>query len=229
MATATITDTALHPFEKAGLGKAPYRYMGFEVKECSGQPDDKGLSVGYAGQPAGCCDYCGNGIKYCCKIRSADGREFVVGTDCVLKLERHDNALYSAATKIKKQLARDAAAARRAKKVAQERERIAAARDILHNSEHVRGVLNGQPHPSIEGRTALDYCLWLDRNAGQSGLVRMAALVEKTAYPPAPNGAQLNKVPGIRREKNDAKHANRIDRGRWQDHLPGSLDQHLRI
>jgi hypothetical protein len=74
----TIT---LHPFEIRGLGKAPFVYIGLEVRTTD------------LGQPSGCCDYCSNGIKYCCLIRSNDGKVFVVGTDCVNKLDHNSNHL----------------------------------------------------------------------------------------------------------------------------------------
>jgi len=65
-----------HPFERAGLGVAPYRCTGvFEKKyqACQGAPV----------QPGGTCEYCGTCIRYCYQIESGDGRRFVVGCDCV--------------------------------------------------------------------------------------------------------------------------------------------------
>ena len=83
MTTATQT---IHPFELAGLGLAPFHLVGFSEKvfcPCPGAPSKAG----------GTCDYCGTGIRYCCHIRSADRKEFVVGCDCVRKLIRADNQL----------------------------------------------------------------------------------------------------------------------------------------
>jgi hypothetical protein len=67
------TAVTLHPFEQAGLGKAPFRYLGSDEKRTK------------SGQPAGTCDYCYRGILTCCVIGSADGKSFVVGCDCVRK------------------------------------------------------------------------------------------------------------------------------------------------
>jgi hypothetical protein len=75
----------LHPFETAGLGLAPFSYAGMSEKTYA--PDN---------QPGGTCDFCGNGIRYCCHIRSADGKSFIVGTDCVRRLESEDNRLLTA-------------------------------------------------------------------------------------------------------------------------------------
>jgi hypothetical protein len=41
------------------------------------------MMVGAPGQPMGVCDYCGQGIKECFKIRAACGKRFEVGCDCV--------------------------------------------------------------------------------------------------------------------------------------------------
>lgn len=55
-----------HVFQAAGLGLAPFKYVG--------------LSEG-----AATCDYCGTPLRYRYTVRSADGREFIVGSDCILK------------------------------------------------------------------------------------------------------------------------------------------------
>ena len=68
-----------HKFEIAGLGVYPFRCTGITERVIS-YPD--GTS-----QPSGTCDYCGNGIKYCCVIRDANGKTFEVGTDCVNKTD----------------------------------------------------------------------------------------------------------------------------------------------
>lgn len=74
--TDDITEVSLHVFERAGLGKAPFRCVGME---------EKWHMAGDHRQPGGSCDYCGNGILHCFAIRGADGRTFVVGSDCVMR------------------------------------------------------------------------------------------------------------------------------------------------
>lgn len=69
---------SVHPFELAGLGKAPFRVVGFSVRKyqaCQGAPV----------QPGASCDYCGTGIMNVFEILSSDARKFVVGCDCVAK------------------------------------------------------------------------------------------------------------------------------------------------
>lgn len=68
----------VHVFERAGLGKAPFRCVGVVQKSYQASPDSPV-------QPGGSCDYCGTGIYFHCMIRSADGRTFKVGSDCVFK------------------------------------------------------------------------------------------------------------------------------------------------
>ena len=78
----TKTDNAahvgMHVFERAGLGKAPFRFVGSFEKVFQATPDSPR-------QPGGTCDFCGTGIMICCAIRGADGREFKVGSDCLRK------------------------------------------------------------------------------------------------------------------------------------------------
>ena len=62
----------IHPFERAGLGVAPYTFLGVSERvyvACPGAP----------AQPGGTCDYCGNGIRYLYHCVSADGRRFAGG------------------------------------------------------------------------------------------------------------------------------------------------------
>ena len=54
----------LHPFERRGLGSAPFRFVGLRREQ-------------------GNCAYCGRLIAWSCRVADADGREAVVGTDCV--------------------------------------------------------------------------------------------------------------------------------------------------
>lgn len=69
---------AIHVFEKAGLGKAPFHVSGFHVSKyqaCPGAPIQCGTS----------CDYCGTGIMNVFEIKDSNGKGFKVGCDCVAK------------------------------------------------------------------------------------------------------------------------------------------------
>lgn len=77
-ATQETKATKIHAFEKAGLGKAPYRAIGFseaKFQACHGAPIQCGAS----------CDYCGTGIMNVYHVESSDGKTFKVGCECVTK------------------------------------------------------------------------------------------------------------------------------------------------
>lgn len=77
MSNATqLAEVWVHPFEKSGLGKAPFACIGYAklvYQACQGAPVQCG----------GSCDFCGTGIMHSYTIRSADGRTFKVGSDCL--------------------------------------------------------------------------------------------------------------------------------------------------
>lgn len=82
MCTAAKT----HPFQAAGFGVAPYRMVGYSVKQGPIMRED-GTQIGYVGQPMGTCEFCGMGIAHCFEIASADGVRFIVGADCAEKVD----------------------------------------------------------------------------------------------------------------------------------------------
>lgn len=97
----------LHPFQKRGLGFAPFRF------------------VRLAREPGGCA-YCGTPLAWSCHVADVDGREFVVGTDCVQKT-CGGGALYDEAMReLKRQQKVARAAAKQAKLVDLGRRREAA-------------------------------------------------------------------------------------------------------
>jgi hypothetical protein len=71
--------SSIHHFELAGLGKAPFHFTGTVTEKvfvaCPGATPKAGSS----------CDYCGTGIRYEFWVRSACGKEFKVGCDCIHK------------------------------------------------------------------------------------------------------------------------------------------------
>lgn len=70
---------ALHPFERAGLGVAPFHAVGFRERVYQPHPDAPR-------RPGGTCDYCGRAITYEVLVEGADGSRFGVGTDCAEKV-----------------------------------------------------------------------------------------------------------------------------------------------
>lgn len=80
-----------HPFELAGLGRAPFRCVGvYQIPSqalAAQNPDayNNALRMMPRGYGCGTCNFCGQAIMNCYLINSADGRKFAVGCDCVEK------------------------------------------------------------------------------------------------------------------------------------------------
>lgn len=173
-------DTAqtLHVFEKAGLGKAPFRCVGMERKVGPITLRD-GLTVGAPGQPMGTCDFCGTGIADCFQIVSADGRSFVVGCDCVAKTS--DSGLRKVVDAKVRELRRERDRMRRA--AADQKVTVELAE--LLADESVKAKLAARPHPAKwaadEGKTAADYVAWMRRACGATGRKGLLSYVRKVA------------------------------------------------
>ena len=54
----------IHPWERAGLGPAPYAYLGSYVKTYQSIPGCPDCPI----QPGSSCDYCGQGIAIVCRV-----------------------------------------------------------------------------------------------------------------------------------------------------------------
>lgn len=146
---------AVHPFEEAGFGRAPYRFDGVTRNwfvACPGDP----------GKPGGSCDFCGQGIAYEYWVRSADGRRFKVGCDCIEKLARKDNVAFAGDT-----LARDADIARRRldreRKAQRDQEKRVAAKqgfEVWYTRSRQAAACTLR-HPAIQGLTLAHYIAWM--------------------------------------------------------------------
>ncbi len=129
-----------HPFEKAGLGKAPFRCIGYELQ----------LFVAYPGatpRAGASCDYCGTSIANVFKIKGSGPNDvtFKVGCDCVAKTADRDLIVAVKANQkerraVAKQARNEARAARRTSTAA---ERFAALPAALHEA------FNDCDHPIV--------------------------------------------------------------------------------
>jgi hypothetical protein len=152
----------IHTFESAGLGKAPFRVLGYEYKTfqaCPGAPI----------QPGGSCAYCGQGIVNIFKIESADGVRSNIGPDCIRKTG--DAGL----RKVVDAQVREAARQARMKKAVQ----VSAELTELLAVPEIREALARQDHPRkswgvmFEQLTRLDYIAWCMDNGGASGRAKI--------------------------------------------------------
>lgn len=160
--------TTQHVFELAHLGKAPFVLTG--VRE-------NVFKCGNMIKAGGTCDYCSNGIRWEFLVRSADGKNFKVGCDCALKLDRNNNREFVASVEDMQKRIASATRERKAERIRKEKcKLIDEAKKSLENKD-VRDLLSERKHPMIAGKTLLDYCEFLMTNAGQSGQVRAAKIV----------------------------------------------------
>ena len=167
----------IHAFEKAGLGKAPFRYIGAEERRGPIKTVVNGVetTVGAPGQAMGSCDFCGQGIAICCRIDSADGKRFTVGIDCVRRTG--DAGLKAASDKKIRAIKKKARLENQAK-------RIAAAKEAIKGPV-LMVALERRPHPQAHiwkrRKSLLNFVEWMFENAGRAGQMRAVKAVEKTA------------------------------------------------
>lgn len=164
MKTDKTAEVGMHVFERAGLGKAPFRVVGFEQKHYCPAP---GVTM-----VGGSCDYCGTGIVQMFYIRGADGRRFKVGCDCVVKTG--DAGLIKAYKKnpAYRKMLRDARHNRENAKL-----------DVLKAEfDLVKGALAGTKR-MINGseRDALDYYEFVLSHCGTAGKLRWYKAAIKAA------------------------------------------------
>ena len=184
MTNTTTTETEkqpgeyIHPWEKAGLGKAPFRWMGITEEigpRVYAQPDGTTLTVGSEGQPMGCCAYCGQGIAECHHIRSADGKNFTVGCDCVRKVNAKGSKVLTAAEKASRARVTDRRRARESAAIAEGEQFLARA--------DVRAFLVSRPSltkwRAEQGDTLADYIDFVWPRCGHAGKLRLIAQIRE--------------------------------------------------
>jgi len=169
MSQSTPQDTIRHKFEIAGLGIAPFRCVGVVEKRYKAAPDAPS-------QPGASCEYCGTGIVECCIIRDRNGKQFIVGNECVLKTD--DSGLINLTKQAVNKFRREARHQREAV-------RIAAGRELLERAD-IREKLAAKPHPMansgnpyFKDQSLLSWALWMMRNAGNSGRVDVCKVLER--------------------------------------------------
>lgn len=151
-------EVGVHVFERAGLGLAPFRFVGFYTAKFQACP-------GALVQPGTSCDYCGTGIMYVCRIKSADGKFFKVGCDCVAKTG--DAGMIQAYKKSPEYRAHQRELAH-----AKDQVKTAELNEILARPL-VQASLKSQPHPVAhfagQGKTYLDYIKYCLGGSGAAG------------------------------------------------------------
>lgn len=156
-----VMDKQTHPFERAGLGRAPFKFVGhYESKfqAAPGEPVKAGTS----------CDYCATAIMQVYRVRGSDGREFKVGSDCISKV---DAKLTKAISVVEKK--------RRAEKAEKRAQDSRSDLESLLADETVRAALAAKPSPVSwrSTETLLDHVLFVTKRCGDAGRRRWAAKI----------------------------------------------------
>ncbi len=171
---------ARHPFEVAGLGKAPFRYLGIETQDLRygsrilNREEYVRTGIAIETKPGGSCALCGTYIVEMHRFRDAGGKAFHVGSDCV---EKHlaDRAGSRKLVAAVRQAGRDRATAIRR---VREDDKIAAGTTMLAR-EDVRAALAAQPSAvawrATNGDTRLDEIEFRLQHSGRAGKLRIAA------------------------------------------------------
>ena len=154
-----MTTDTIHCFTTAGLGRAPFTYVGcYEDRGPHVTILEGGIrrEVGAPGQPMGTCAFCGRGIAICCTIESADGKRSTIGSECIKKYG--DAGLQTRVNRARKDFDR----ARKEATAWKSREALAVL--IANNA----ALLASHPHPYIGGKTWLDYATWCCDHVGNN-------------------------------------------------------------
>jgi len=160
--TDSPAEIGLHLFERAGLGKAPFKFVGMSEKRF---PNGDGTF-----KPGGSCDYCGTGILYEFHLRSADGKTFKVGCDCIEKAG-DTGVLRAYRSTPAYRLAQREKAQRKAVSVRESLKTLMARlRPALEAAPHSRGFINRATSRPL---TAWDEADWMFSNSGAAGQARL--------------------------------------------------------
>lgn len=167
-----MCQTTIHPFEKAGLGKAPFHYVGMVEQEMKYGERVIG-SVGgieITTKPGGTCEFCGHYILNIFMVESSDGKRFKVGCDCIKKVG--DNNLVKLVSKD-------------VKKMKEQREvaRIQEAKAALPTAHKLFGQSHPNAYHASQGKTMVHYLEWMFKNAGRSGQLQAARIIEAAISP----------------------------------------------
>lgn len=159
--------TILHTFEAAGLGKAPFLCIGVNDNMWSPAP-------GVPAKPGGTCKYCYNGIRWEYLIKDAEGKTFVVGSDCVRKT---GDAGLRRTIRMEEKRRRDA----------KHLELVSKYFDMLKahlDDPAKRSKMAEMPHPkNFDGMTMLDYVEFIKCKAGLAGIQSAVKMLDKLFTP----------------------------------------------
>lgn len=158
--------TIVHCFEEAGLGKAPFRFVGCKSYAGNGETrivDQRG-GVTTSTTPGTSCAFCGTYIVEAYVIESADRKRFNVGCDCVYKTG--DFGLVNLVKKAANKLHTEKRHIREAAKIAQLMAEIEANKEAL-------SALPGMNDWAVKhDKNAYDHALEMASYSGNAGKLK---------------------------------------------------------
>ena len=156
----------IHPYEQRGLGTAPYRFVGVRKNVYSPVPEVQ--------QPGGTCSYCGTGILFEFCIRSSEGKEYTIGSECIRKV---DSEIYQPSEFILALRNHE-----RDQRHDRETRQLAELTPIFFSPEYQQ-LFDGQPHPNKfyaeQGSTKWDYMKFCWNASGSRGKIAMGKMAKK--------------------------------------------------
>lgn len=159
----------VHAFEEAGLGKAPFRFVGLESSRdrAAVQRERESNGLTFTTNYCTSCDYCAQAIQNAYYVESSDGKRFKVGCNCIAKTG--DSGLVDTVKRAK----------READRVAKLEANRIRTNSLLEAFRAGRcEALRAQPHPAGREGTAWDYVNWcITNNRYGSGILK---LIEKS-------------------------------------------------
>jgi len=157
-----------HAFEVAGLGLAPFRFVGLSENSIA-HPDG-------STQAGGTCDYCSTGIRHECHIVSSDGKRSKVGCNCIEKVG--DKGLFHAY--------KNSPELRAHKRKLAQTKALAVHGELLALLTTQETTLRAKPHPRgfLDRATGLPLTAWDDvqwclSNNGDSGKAAWLRVLKK--------------------------------------------------
>lgn len=152
---------AKHPWERVGLGVAPYKCVGVGTAVYRATPDAPA-------QPGTTCDYCGQAIMNVFSVQAACKSVFKVGCDCVAKTcDPREGVRVTIDNEARKHRNAQAAVARK------RRDGVVVDALAELRADH-ESTLAAMPHPrGYDGKSALDWLDYMLRACGASGRAKL--------------------------------------------------------
>jgi len=153
----------VHPFEKT-LGQGPYQYLGMVtiIKPSENMPEGNYRQLGMLTptrfiRGMGTCAHCGMAIMNVFFVQVGNGDVYGVGSDCIHKAGLPPSEI--------RKLSRDEAKHQKDLRVRRKNNKIenawAELEEICYTKSEEMAKL---PHPSIYGKTLMDYVEWVKAN-----------------------------------------------------------------